>query len=122
MGRSRNLLHKSKLTAFREWAEANGYPTRETNADFQVLQVRFGGRYYPIYDRLEAPEHYSVPATLEHLVIMFIKSQHAALQLPKPDYVHVVPPKFYKDEEKCTPYWNEATIRKMLARLVDMKL
>jgi hypothetical protein len=38
--RTRNLLHKSRLRDFAEWAKRQGYQEQTNLADFQVLRLR----------------------------------------------------------------------------------
>ena len=70
---SRNLLHKSKLQEFQEWLLNNHLTYRFTNAEFQVMQVYYKDHWQPIYDRIDAKEHYTVVRPLEPLVKRFIK-------------------------------------------------
>lgn len=71
---SRNLLHKSKLEAFKAWLTAQGVEHRPSRGSFQVLQVRTkNGQWQCIFDRIAAPEHYTVAWPLEGLVHRFIR-------------------------------------------------
>lgn len=75
---SRNLLHKSKLEAFKLWLDSQDIEHRPPRGDFQVLQVlvpRSG--WQVVYDRIKAPEHYTVPHPMENLVQKFIRSRRA---------------------------------------------
>ena len=75
---SRNLLHKTKLEAFKVWLDGHGVEHRPGRGDFQVLQVlvpRSG--WQVVYDRIQAPEHYTVPKPLESLTLKFVRSKHA---------------------------------------------
>lgn len=76
---SRNLLHKTKLEAFKIWLDDRGVEHRPARGEFQVLQVlvpRSG--WQVIYDRVTAIEHYTVPHPMESLVLKFIRSRYAA--------------------------------------------
>lgn len=76
---SRNLLHKSKLEAFKAWLDDRGVEHRPARGEFQVLQVlvpRSG--WQVIYDRIVTHEHYTVPHPMESLVLKFVRSKHNA--------------------------------------------
>jgi len=71
---SRNLLHKTKLDAFKVWLTSQGVEHRPPRGDYQVLQVRTkNGQWQCIFDRIAAPEHYTVAGPLEGLVVRFIR-------------------------------------------------
>lgn len=71
---SRNLLHKSKLEAFKSWLDANGIPNRPGKGDFQLLQVCKDGKHWNcIYSRIEMAEHVTVDRHLESLVRRFCR-------------------------------------------------
>jgi hypothetical protein len=73
---SRNLLHKSKLNDFVAWLDANGIVHRPGRGVYQVLQIRTkGGHWQCIFDRLDAPEHYTVAWPIESIIRRFIKYQ-----------------------------------------------
>lgn len=75
---SRNLLHKNKLNAFKEWLTKENIQYRPGQGVFQVLQVALPkNQWGVIYDRITAPEHYTVTISMESLVRKFIKSQKA---------------------------------------------
>lgn len=78
---SRNLLHKTKLEAFKSWLDEQGIEHRPGRGVFQVLQVRMSSKrlneWQCIFDRLEAPEHYTVAHPLESIVMRFIRSSKA---------------------------------------------
>ena len=75
---SRCLLHKSRLEAFRTYLTERGIEHRPGRGDFQVLQVMTGkSSWQVIYDRLNAPEHYTVTGPLEPTVRKFIKETRA---------------------------------------------
>ena len=74
---SRNLLHKTKLEDFKKWLDTQGLEHRPARGDYQVLQVlvpRSG--WQVVYDRIAAPEHYTVPHPMERLVMRFIRRPH----------------------------------------------
>lgn len=79
---SRNLLHKSKLEAFKAWLDSQGIDHRPPRGDYQVLQVlcvRRGGHFWAcVFDRINAPEHYTVDTRIEPMVRRFIQSQKVA--------------------------------------------
>ena len=78
---SRNLLHKSKLCEFASWLEKKRINHRPGRGDFQVMQVaNREGQWGVVYDRLTAPEHYTVTRDIEPLVRRFIQSSHAMKQ------------------------------------------
>lgn len=79
---SRCLLHKNQLDAFLAWCEEKGIPTRAPSGVFQVAQVRAHATdWYCIYDRLDAPEHYTVDKRLEPTVRRFIQPKSKLAQL-----------------------------------------
>ena len=71
---ARNLLAIHKLDAFAAWLDEQGIEHRPTDAAFQVLQVRVIGdpRWHPVYKKLNAKEHLSVPGALVPLVKKFL--------------------------------------------------
>lgn len=70
---SRNLLHKSKLPAFRDWLTEQGIQHRPPRGDYEVLQVRLkSGAWHCVFDRHDSPEHYTVAKPLEQTVCCFI--------------------------------------------------
>ncbi|TCK39687.1 hypothetical protein B0G84_5027 [Paraburkholderia sp. BL8N3] len=76
---SRNLLHKTKLEAFKTFLSKSGIEHRRGRGAFQVLQVRLkSGQWQCVFDRLDAPEHYTVAHPLEGLVHRFIKQAKQA--------------------------------------------
>lgn len=71
---SRNLLHKTKLDPFKAWLTENGIEHRPARGDYDVLQVRSdSGQWQCLFDRHNAPEHYTVAGPLESLVRRFIR-------------------------------------------------
>lgn len=81
---ARNLLAIKKLPAFKAWLDANGIENRPTGTAYQVLQVRVVGdvRWHPIFKRLGAKEHLSVPRPLVYLVERFLRKQAVTYQSP----------------------------------------
>lgn len=72
---SRNLLHKSKLPAFKSWLESRGIAHRPPRGDYDVLQVQAAPPdWFCVFDRISAPEHYTVDHRLESTVRRFIRS------------------------------------------------
>lgn len=71
---NRNLLHKSKLTAFEVWLVTNGWTLEDPKGELEVLRARKDGRKAPliIYDQLSS-EHYSVQNRDAGVVRAFIK-------------------------------------------------
>lgn len=74
---ARNLLAIKKLPAFKAWLDAQGIENRPTGAAYQVLQIRVVGdpRWHPIFKKLDAKEHLSVPKPLVSLVEKFVRAQ-----------------------------------------------
>lgn len=76
---SRNLLHKSKLEAFKAWLDKQGIQHRPTEAAYQVLQIRLMSRkgettgWTSIYERLNSTEHYTNDVRLESMIYAFIR-------------------------------------------------
>ena len=71
---NRNTLAIHKLDEFKEWLDSTDVLYRDTDAAYQVLQVRLPGdpRWHAIYRKLEAKQHLSVPEPLVKLVQEFI--------------------------------------------------
>ncbi len=71
---SRNLLHKTKLPAFKSWLDAQGIPHRAPRGTCEMLQVQAAPPdWFCVFDRLNAPEHYTVDHRLERIVQRFIR-------------------------------------------------
>lgn len=71
---SRNLLHKSELKSFMNWLDSQNIPHREPRGLWEVLQVQLHPpQWYCVYNRLVAPEHYTVDRRLEACVRRFIE-------------------------------------------------
>jgi hypothetical protein len=71
---SRSLLAKHKLDAFKHWLDDEGINHRPGRGAFQVLQIHMpNGQWQCVFDRITAPEHYTVAAPLEPLVRRFIE-------------------------------------------------
>ena len=76
---SRNLLHKSKLAAFRCWLTAQGIEHRPPRGDYEVLQVQAKApAWFCVFDRHAAKEHYTVDVRLEPTVRRFIRENKAS--------------------------------------------
>jgi hypothetical protein len=75
---SKCLLHKSKLEDFKRWMDEHHIEHRPGKGSFQVLQVKIRNKrknvieWQCVFDRLEAPEHYTVAWPLEGTVRKFI--------------------------------------------------
>lgn len=81
---SRNLLHKTKLSDFKVWLDMQSTQHRPARGDYQVLQVLTkNGQWQCIFDRIAAPEHYTVASPLEPLVRQFIRSTQPAGAQPQ---------------------------------------
>ena len=73
---SRCLLHKTKLDEFKAWLTAQGIAHRPGRGEFQVLQVALPrNQWGVVYDRIEAPEHYTVTGPLEGTVRRYIRTK-----------------------------------------------
>ena len=78
---SRCLLHKNKLENFKLWLDKKQIPHRPGRGEFQVLQVALpDGRWGVVYDRIVAPEHYTVTAPMEHIVRCFVQARNAIVR------------------------------------------
>ena len=76
---SRDILHKSKLDAVKEWLDSQGIPHRPGRGDYDVLQVQVAApEWFCIFDRLSAKEHYTVDKRLVRTVIRFIQAARRA--------------------------------------------
>lgn len=75
---SRNLLHKTKLDDFKLWLDEKGIEHRPARGTYQVLQVKTkSGQWQCVFDRHNAPEHYTVAWPLEPIVQRFIRDRRA---------------------------------------------
>ena len=73
---SRNLLHKTQLQPFMVWLDKKRIHHRPGRGEFQVLQVEIQvGQWGIVYDRLSAPEHYTVTRPMEVLVRRFVQAR-----------------------------------------------
>jgi hypothetical protein len=71
---SRNLLHVSKLGAFKAWLAENAIEHRDGRGGYEVLQVKTKkGIWQCVFRRADMPEHYTVAYPLEPMVRRFIK-------------------------------------------------
>ena len=86
---ARNLLAIKKLPAFKAWLDANGIENRPTGTAYQVLLVRVVGdvRWHPIFKRLGAKEHLSVPRPLVYLVERFLRKERIEQSMSAPKLV-----------------------------------
>ena len=76
---TRNLLHKNKLDAFKQWLDKKHIQHRPGRGEFQVLQVALpNGEWGVVYDRIVAPEHYTVTAQMESIVRRFLQARKEA--------------------------------------------
>ena len=57
---NRHILHKSKLTAFRDWLISDGWEIQDTKGFYEVLRAKKGKRVLIVYERLDMKEHYSL--------------------------------------------------------------
>ena len=90
---SRNLLHISKLDAFKAWMDASGIEWRPARGEYQVLQVEMlKGGWACIYWREKMPEHYTVDVRIEPLVQRFIQAERSGFRFT-PGEVATLPPK-----------------------------
>lgn len=73
---NRHILHISKLKAFEEWLDFNGWDIQDTEADScEVLRAKKTGRKYPliVYKKDRVKEHLSVADRDERVVKAFLK-------------------------------------------------
>lgn len=76
---NRYTLHKSHLPEFKQWLVENGIGYRDGKGTFQVLQVLTPkDGWQCLYDKIEAPEHYTVQDKLMPTVQAFIRSRKKA--------------------------------------------
>lgn len=74
---SRAILHKTKVDDFKNWLTASKVQWRNSDHDWQVIQIRAKNsrgfmEWIPIYDNLHS-EHMTVPQTLVALVKTYIQ-------------------------------------------------
>lgn len=81
---ARNLLHKTKLEEFKEFLVSQGHEWRETQADYQVIQIRLKNKtaWHAVYEKLNAKEHYSVTSPLVGLVESYIEGMKKLKETP----------------------------------------
>ena len=81
----RNLLAFTKLAAFKAWLDTEGIEWRDTTADYQVIQVRLPNdpRWHPVYQKLGAKVHYSLPSALVPTVMRFLGKPHVEVHEDK---------------------------------------
>lgn len=73
---SRCLLHKSTLSDFKGWLDGQAILHRPPRGDYDVLQVQYRAPdWYCVFDRHDAPEHFTVDHRLVPLVCRFIKAR-----------------------------------------------
>ena len=73
---SRNLLHVSKLDAFKDWLASQGIEHRPGRGGYEVLQIKTKkGAWQCVFRRLEMAEHYTVAYPIEPIVRRFIKDR-----------------------------------------------
>lgn len=83
---SRNLLHKSRVEAFKAWLTAEGIAWREPRGDWQIMQVELpNGGWACLYERAHMPEHVTVDRRLEQLVHYFIHCRPKSNPEPQPE-------------------------------------
>lgn len=68
----RGTLAKTRLGEFRAWLTANGYETRPGKGDYEVLQVKVGGKWERIWDK-RTTKHLSVMENFMPIVLRFIR-------------------------------------------------
>lgn len=73
---SRAILHKSKISEFKNWLTTKHVNWRDADHDWQVIQIRAKNSrgfnaWMPIYDNLHS-EHLTVPQTLVALVRTYL--------------------------------------------------
>ena len=80
---TRNLLHKNKLEGFKQFLDDKGIAYRQGKGCFQVIQVDIPGfGWQPLFEKLEAPEHYSVPNRMLSLVREYIRTYKSEYDQP----------------------------------------
>ena len=71
----RNILHQSKLDAFKDWLVEDGWTICDPKGIYEVLRAKKNLKYLLIYRQLDAKEHYSVLDADCHIVRKFLASQ-----------------------------------------------
>lgn len=84
----RKTLHKTKLGAFKEYLDYNMIPYRPGKGDYQVLQVQIEARWQVIHERLDMPEHFTIPEKLVPTVFAFIRSERSNSKLKETTNKH----------------------------------
>jgi hypothetical protein len=71
----RNILHRSKLEAFKCWLISNNHNPIENNASFEVLRWKVKGSPMPIIFNGKSKEYFSCNESSVPFVRMFLNSQ-----------------------------------------------
>lgn len=69
----RNLLHVSRLEAFKEWLINDGWRICSKRGIYEVLRAKKGDRWVIVYRKTDAEEHYSVRDADCSIVRRFIR-------------------------------------------------
>lgn len=72
---ARNLLHVTKVEAFKTWLIEQGHDCRDPVGHYQLLQIRLKDTtaWHAIYRREHMPEHVSVVQPLVSIVRQWLK-------------------------------------------------
>lgn len=79
----RCLLHISKLEAFSEWLEKDGWQICDTKGFYEVLRAKKEKRWLIVYRKLDVKEHYSILDKDYGIVRSFLKSQKVKTHFDK---------------------------------------
>jgi hypothetical protein len=69
---NRNILHKTKLDAFKYWLDEQGIPRRDGKGNYQVMQVMTHKGWQVVFDK-HTDEHFTVNEVLVPMVVRFIR-------------------------------------------------
>lgn len=74
---ARNLLHKSKLTAFRTYLESKGWTIEPNKGFYDILRARHPQYTHPliVYERADAKEHYTIEGRMIHIVRAWLQDR-----------------------------------------------
>ena len=76
MAGSIGVLRKDQLGALKEWMLGEGIEFRPGKGEWQMVQIRIGTKWVPIFDTGKSKVYLSVPKDAIRLVINFSKDKH----------------------------------------------
>ena len=80
--RTRDLLHKSKLQDFIQYAESKGYKEEPTKGEYEVLRLRGSKGMAIFHERLDRGDHFTTHGLATELVEQYIRDKKHGNQNP----------------------------------------